>query len=69
VVGIARVFVDGTQRATVDTYGSPARAQKPLYALGGLARGPHTLAIEVSGSAGPSSSSGLIWVDAFDVTP
>jgi hypothetical protein len=67
--GIARVFVDGTLRATVDTYGSPARAQKQLYAISGLAAGAHTLAVEATGTAGPSSGSAWIWVDAFDVTP
>jgi hypothetical protein len=65
--GIARVYVDGQLRATVDTYLSPAMAQSAAYVLSGLAPGPHTLTIEVTGTHGPASGGSWIWVDAFEV--
>ena len=65
--GIARVFVDGTLRATVDTYSSPSQARKPLFTVSGLAPGSHTLRIEVTGTRNAASGGAWIWVDAFDV--
>ncbi len=66
--GIAKVYLDGELKATVDTYLTPARAQQVAYAIDGLALGAHTLTIEVTGARNDESSGAWIWVDAFDVT-
>ncbi len=65
--GIARVSLDGVERAQVDTYASPAEAQALLYTLDGLAAGPHVLTIEPTGTKNVAAQSTWIWVDAFDV--
>src|SRR5687768_14030121 len=44
--GIARIFVDGTLKTTIDTYLAPSRARATLYAIGDLSSGAHTLTIE-----------------------
>jgi hypothetical protein len=67
--GLARVFIDGVLKATVDTYSSPQQAQKRLWYASGLTAGAHTLTIEATGTRGPSSGGAWIWVDAFDVGP
>ena len=65
--GIARVYLDGALKATVDTYLSPAQAQAPVYVINGLVSGTHTLTVEVTGTHNPISGGSWIWVDAFDV--
>lgn len=67
--GIARVYLDGEPKTTIDNYLSPADARAVPYSLGGLSPGPHTLTIEVTGTRNASSKGSWIWVDAFDVTP
>jgi hypothetical protein len=67
--GMARVYVDGVLKSTVDTYNSPARGQQVMYSATGLTRGTHTLAIEVVGQHSKKSSGNWVWIDAFDVTP
>jgi len=66
--GIARVWVDGQLRSTVDTYASPAQAQALLFSAGDLAPGSHALDIEVTGTRGALSAASWVWVDAFEVT-
>jgi hypothetical protein len=65
--GLARVYVDGEPKATVDNYRSPAEAQAVLYNINGLPAGPHSLTIEVTGTRNANSKGAWIWVDAFDV--
>jgi hypothetical protein len=65
--GIAEVWLDGTLRATVDTYSKPARAQVELYVIDGLREGAHTLTIQPTGRRRPASGGAWIWVDAFSV--
>jgi hypothetical protein len=67
--GNARVYVDGILMTTVDTYASPAQTQATLYSATGLARGVHSLAIEVAATHDAGSGGNWVWVDAFDVTP
>jgi hypothetical protein len=67
--GIARVYLDGTMRAEIDTYATPARAQSLIYTLSGLQPGPHTLTIEATGQRNPASAGVWIWVDAFETPP
>ena len=66
--GVARVFVDDVEKATVDNYQSPTARGVP-YSISGLPPGPHTLRIEVTGSHNLSAKGAWIWVDSFDVTP
>jgi beta-galactosidase GanA len=66
--GIADVYIDGNQVATVDTY-SPAGKlfQQVLYSTTGLAAGSHTLTITVSGQKNPGSSADTVVIDAINV--
>ena len=66
--GIADVYIDGTQVATVDTY-SPAGKlfQQVLFSDTGLSAGSHTLQIVVSGQQNPASSADTVVVDAINV--
>jgi alpha-galactosidase len=66
--GIARVYLDGVLKTTVDTYLSPSQAQTVPYSISGLSPGTHTLAIEATGTRSASSQASWVWVDAFDVT-
>jgi hypothetical protein len=66
--GIARVYLDGVFQATIDTYATPAKAQTPVYSIGNLAQGSHTLIIETTGTNSATSAGSWVWVDAFDVT-
>src|SRR3989442_564141 len=66
--GIAKVFLDGTQVATVDCYAASEEVMAVVYTASGLASGPHTVAIENTGTKNASSSDILVVVDAFDVT-
>ncbi|HVR30592.1 MAG TPA: hypothetical protein VMS86_13790 [Thermoanaerobaculia bacterium] len=63
--GIARVYVDGVLKGTLDTYGT-GEAQQVMYTVDNLADGSHTLMVEVAGSIGPQSSGAWVWVDAFE---
>jgi hypothetical protein len=66
--GVARVYLDGDEMATVDNYRSPATSGVP-YSTGGLAPGVHTLTIEVTGTRHPSAKGAWIWLDSFEITP
>jgi hypothetical protein len=66
--GVARVFLDGVEKATVDNYHS-ATARTVAYSVSGLPAGPHTLRIEVTATRNASAKGGWIWLDSFDVTP
>jgi hypothetical protein len=65
--GCARVFIDGTLRATVDTSAEPAVRQATTYQLSGLPEGRHLLSIEVAGRCEGRDGSGWVWIDAFEV--
>ncbi|MGH8642392.1 MAG: Ig-like domain-containing protein, partial [Burkholderiales bacterium] len=67
--GIARVFLDGALVGQVDTFRPAEQPQIEVFSAAGLARGPHTLVIEVTGTANPSSTDTWVIIDAFDVTP
>jgi hypothetical protein len=67
--GIARVYLDGTLRAEIDTYATPAQVQTVVYTLSELPAGEHTLAIEAAGRHHPLSLASWIWVDAFEALP
>lgn len=65
--GVARIYVDGELRSTVDAYLAPSHAQATIYALGDLPPGPHTLAIEATGTRNESAKGSWIWLDSFDI--
>ena len=65
--GIARVLVDGTQVAQVDTFSKTEEVRVPMYTVNGLSNASHTLTIEATGQANAAASGALIVVDAFDV--
>jgi hypothetical protein len=66
--GIGKVYVDGSLRASVDMYASPAAARAVAYTLSGLPLGTHTVVVEVSATKNPSSRGYWVWVDAVDYT-
>jgi hypothetical protein len=66
--GIARVFLDGSFVAEVDTYAPSDQIQAAVFTATGLADASHTLTIEVTGRKNMASASTLVNVDAFDVT-
>jgi hypothetical protein len=63
--GIARVFVDGALRGTVDLY-EPTALQAVVFSASGLANSGHTLTIEVTGLHNSASTGSAVAVDAFD---
>jgi hypothetical protein len=65
--GVARVYVDGQEKTTIDNYLAPA-GQRVAYSIGGLPSGPHTLTIEATGTHNQSSKGSWVWLDAFDVS-
>lgn len=66
--GIARVHLDGTLVATIDTYAAAEAVGAVIYEVNGLTAATHTLAVEVTGTKNPASSDIYVVVDAFDVT-
>ncbi|HEY6360483.1 MAG TPA: Ig-like domain-containing protein, partial [Vicinamibacterales bacterium] len=64
--GIARIFLDGSFHAQVDTY-SPTAATGVVFMATGLAAGSHVLTVEVTGSRNAAATGHAIFVDAFDV--
>ena len=65
--GVARVYLDGAEKTTVDTYVAPSRARTTLYTITNLPQGAHTLTIEATGARNESARGAWVWVDAFDV--
>ena len=65
--GLARVYVDGEAKTTVDCYQSTAVARTVLYNVNGLARGHHSVTVEVTGTRDANAKGSWIWVDAFEV--
>ncbi len=65
--GIADIYLDGAQVATVDGYSSGTNFQQVLYSASGLADTTHTLKIVVTGQKNPSSGGTYVSVDAINV--
>jgi hypothetical protein len=65
--GIANVSIDNGSPIQVDTYSSSDVAQTKVHSVGGLARGNHTITIEVTGQKNGLSQGSWIWLDAFDI--
>jgi len=66
--GIANVFLDGTQVASVDTFSPIEQIQQAVYTAAGLSNSRHTIMVQVTGTQNPSSTSPEVIVDAFEVT-
>jgi len=67
--GIARVSLDGSFVAEVDTYSKTVEVQVPIFTAVGLANTSHTLMIEVTGRKNLAATAPWVLVDAFDVPP
>ena len=66
--GTANVYVDGTFKEQVSLYSATEQEPAPVYSLAGLAKGSHTITIEVpQGKA--DRAHGYVCIDAFDVLP
>ncbi len=65
--GLARVYIDGQLRTTIDCYLTPSQAQTVPFSIQGLPSGPHSITIEVTGTRNPNSGGAWVWLDAIDV--
>lgn len=67
--GIAKVYVDGESKGTVDLFEdiSGLKYQDPVFEVKGLASGPHTVRVEVTGTKNSKATGTAINIDAFDV--
>ncbi len=65
--GIADVYLDGNQVATVDGYSPGSEFQQVLYSVSGLADASHTLKIVVSGQKNPASGGTYVSIDAINL--
>jgi beta-galactosidase GanA len=65
--GIADVYVDGTQVATVDGYSSGTDFRQLAYSVTGLAAGSHTLKVVVMGTKDAGSGGTYVSIDAINV--
>jgi len=66
--GIARITLDGVFVEEFDTYAPTEGPQHTDYSTDGLARGDHTLTIEVVGKNTVSTNAWIL-IDAYDVIP
>jgi hypothetical protein len=66
--GIAKVYLDGVLKGTIDTYSATSQGQIALYSVGGLSNASHDLTVVPTGTHNPASAGAWVWVDAFDVT-
>jgi hypothetical protein len=64
--GIATVWLDGVQIATVDLYRSTTVPRSVVFAIS-VPQGPHTLQVRVTGTKGAASTATRVDVDAFVV--
>src|SRR6185295_14910189 len=66
--GIAKVYLDGILKDTIDTYSAVSQAQTALYSAAGLSNASHELIVVPTGTRNAASGGAWVWVDAFDVT-
>lgn len=65
--GIARLYLDGTYKGTVDLYSSSWQYDKAVRTFTGLPQGTHKLRVVVAGMKNVSSSGYEVLLDAFEV--
>lgn len=68
-LGIAKIYLDGEDTATVDQYAPSEESGVPLFSVSDLPDGRHTLSVEVTGTQNEAASGHRILFDAFDVVP
>jgi hypothetical protein len=66
--GIANISLDGVFVEQFDTFATGEGPQHTDYSTNGLARGTHTLTIEVAGKNAASTNAWIL-IDAYDVIP
>lgn len=67
--GMARIYLDGELKTTIDNYKAPSQTRAVPYGINGLPPGKHALTIEVTGTRNQSSRGSLVWLDSFEVVP
>jgi len=65
--GYVLVYLDGALVSMIDTWAATEQVGVPVYSIGGLVTGPHTLKIELTGVRHPLALASETAVDAFDV--
>jgi hypothetical protein len=65
-LGIVDVFVDGVLDASIDLYGPNKRPDQVVYTKAGLAPGPHTIRVVVTGRKNPAANNTFVLVDGFE---
>src|SRR5260221_569177 len=69
-MGIALISVDGGPTKEVDLFARPVdEAHSPILTINDLSNGPHTLTIQVTGTANTQAEGAAVVVDAFDIQP
>jgi len=69
-MGIALVSVDGGPTRQVDLFARPVdEAHSPILTINDLSDGPHTLTIQVTGTANTEAQGTAVVIDAFDIQP
>ena len=65
--GIAKVYLDGIEHATVDLYSLRFMTQKVLYTITFPTIGYHQFRVKVTPHTNPYSTGNIITIDAFDI--
>lgn len=65
--GIAKVYVDGALKSTVDTYGTASTSGQTLWSIAGLPNKTHTVKIVVTGTKRSVSKGYNVTFDSFGV--
>jgi hypothetical protein len=66
--GIAKVFLDGVLRATVDTFSTAGSCRQLLSTLPNIGPGSHNFTVEVTGTRNAASNANWIWIDTVEIT-
>ena len=66
--GIAAVYVDGVQVASVDLYATTWLKQRTVWTSAPLSQGTHTVEVVNTGTGNPAATGTLVPVDAFSYT-
>ena len=65
--GYVLVYLDNALVSMIDTWSATEQVGVPVYSIGGLAPGPHTIKVELTGVRHPLALASETAVDAFDV--
>ena len=67
--GIAKVYIDGEFKATVDQFSDNRDVMVTSYRATNLLHSNHSIIIELTGAKNPKSTGSRVELDAFDVLP